>query len=105
MQAGKLRHRVVLKTASETQNSFGELTRTYATLATVWAAVEPLSGREYLDARQIEAAVDTRIRIRYRSDVTSRTQVTWNSHTYDIQSVITDPTNARELQLMCREVV
>ena len=105
MQAGKLRHRITIQQATESQNSFGEVTRSWATYATVWASVEPLQGREYLDGRQLEADVDTRVRIRHRAAVTQRMRVTWSGHTYDVQSVIADATNKRMMQLMCREVV
>lgn len=105
MQAGRLRHRVVIQQATESQNGFGEVTRSWSTYATVWAAVEPLQGQEFLDGRQLEAAVDTRIRIRHRSGVTQRMRATWSGHTYDVQSVIADATNRRQMLLMCREVV
>lgn len=105
MEAGQLRHRVTIQTATETANGFGELVRSWATYATVWAAVEPLSGREYLQGRQVQGSVTTKIRIRERSGVTERMRVSWGSHTYDIEAVLRDPTNAREIVLMCSEVV
>lgn len=105
MRAGSLRHRVTIQQATESQNGFGEPIKSWSNLATVWAAVEPLQGQEFLDGRQLEAAVDTRIRIRHRSGVTQRMRATWGSHVYDVQSVIVDATNRRQMLLMCREVV
>jgi SPP1 family predicted phage head-tail adaptor len=102
-QAGLLRHRVTIQQVTEARDTFGGIERTWATLATVWAAVEPLSGREYLAAKQQEAETTTRIRIRYRSGITSQMRVIWGEASYEIVSVIPDPTNARELVLMCVE--
>ena len=48
MEAGQLRHRVTIQQATETTDGFGGVTQAWATFATVWAAVEPLTGREYL---------------------------------------------------------
>lgn len=109
MKAGQLRHRVTLQTATETQNTFGELTRTWATLATVWGSVEPLTGREFMDGRLVEAEISTRIRIRRRSDVTEANRVVWSepggtAHTFEVVAVIEDATHQREQQLMCTEI-
>lgn len=111
MQAGKLRHRIVLQQATTSQNSFGELTPSWAAVSggTVWASVEALSGREFLDSRQIEAQVDYRIRLRWRDDVTERNRVTWTDpmnvgHVFEIRAVLPDATHRRQLELMCAEV-
>lgn len=104
MQAGRLRHRLIIKQATEAQNTYGEVTRTWATLDTVWGSVEPLAGREYMDSKQVQATMSTRIRMRYRGDVTPSMRVCWGSHTYDVQDVIHDE-RRRELQLMAAEIL
>jgi len=105
MEAGKLRHRVALKSKSVTRDTYGGEIITWVTTATVWAAVEPLTGREWLDARQVAAEVTTRIRIRYRSGVVPEMQAVYGAHIYNILAVIQPEENRRELQLMCREVL
>lgn len=110
MRAGLLRHRVVLQRGSASQDSFGGVSQTWSAAGTVWAAVEPLSGREFLDSKLIEAEITTRIRIRRRSGVTEGHRITWTepggaAHNYEVQAVIEDPTHRREMQLMCREVM
>lgn len=105
MEAGKLRHRVTLQRATDVTDTFGQPLPTWTTFAVVWAAVEPLTGREYLQAQQQQAETTTRIRIRERAGVSERMRVAWGSHVYDIDAVITDPTNAREMVLMCTEAV
>lgn len=110
MKAGQLRQRIVIQSGSAAQNTFGEITTTWAARATVWAAVEPLSGREFLDSKLIEAEISTRIRIRRRSDVTETDRLTWSepggtAHTFEVQAVIEDATHRREQQLMCKEIL
>lgn len=105
MRAGQLRHRIVLQQLTTTQNEFGEPVQTWTTFATVYAAVEPLRGREFFAAQQITAELSVRIRIRYRSDVKPAWRAVWGAHTYDIQDVIDVDGRHTELQLMCREVV
>lgn len=105
MQAGRLRQRVTLRTFTESQDGFGELIKTWADLATVWAAVLPLRGREYMDSRELQVELSVRILIRYRADVTSLMRVVHGVHTYEIVSPpIADATHERQLELMCREI-
>lgn len=104
MQAGKLRHRVTLRESTEAQDTYGESIKTFADVATVWAEVVQLSGREYLQAREAGAETTTRITIRKRSGVHEKMRITWGTHSYDVDAVLPDPTNARHILLMCSEV-
>ncbi|MDA8212164.1 MAG: phage head closure protein [Clostridia bacterium] len=105
MNAGELRHRVKIQQKSVTRDSFGAESVTWSDVATVWAVVEPLRGREFFGAQQVNAEVTTRIRIRYRSGVVPTMRALYGSRVYDIQSVINLDERNRELQLMCKEVV
>ncbi|MFA6063875.1 MAG: phage head closure protein [Gallionella sp.] len=70
LQSGYLRHRVALQRPTYSQNtSTGEQTLTWVDVATVWAAIEPLSAREFMAAQSEQSQIDTRITIRQRSDV------------------------------------
>lgn len=104
MQAGRLNQRVTISSRATTVDSYGEPTGSWSTLATVWAVVQPLMGREFQEAKQTEAELTTRIRIRYRTDVTAAMKAVHGSTTYDIVSVMCPDTDRRELILMCREV-
>lgn len=105
MKAGDLRHRVTIEEKSVVRDGYGGEEITWSTVATVWAAVEPLRGREFLEGHSLEAAVDTRIRIRYRSGLLPSMRVTWGSHAYDVQAVLEIQSKRREIHLMCGEIV
>lgn len=105
MEAGRLRHRLTLSSASSTIDSFGQSTVTWTAFATVWGEIRDVMGREYFEARQQEAIRWARINIRYRDDVTNETRVTFGSQVYDVDSVLYDPTRKRQLMLMCKEMV
>lgn len=105
MRAGDLHHRVTIQQPVESQNSYGEPIATWQDVATVWAAIEPLQGRERFDAQQVVAQVDTRIRIRYRPGITPKMRVLFGTRVFDIQAVVEPETRRRELQLLCRERV
>lgn len=103
--AGRLHHRVTIQEHVTGQDEFGQPIDTWADVATVWAAVEPLRGREYFAAQQVNAEVTARIRTRYRKGVRPSMRVLYDGRLYDILSVIDPEERHQELQLMCREVV
>lgn len=105
MRAGQLRHRVTIQQKDPTQDQYGEQVPTWNQVAEVWAAVEPLRGREFLEAQRVGAEVTTRIRIRHRDEITPEMRVVWGDHVYDIKAVIHVEERQREIHLMCKELV
>lgn len=107
MDIGKLRHRVqIYDKGTVTRNGTGEEIPAYDDLvATLWAAVEPMSGREFIEATQVQADVTMRIRIRHRSDIRPEMRVVEGSHTYQIESVLDQGGERKETWLMCHEVL
>lgn len=101
MFAGKLRHRVTIQKPVETQNTYGEPEVRWQDVATVWAQVEPLRGREYFAAKQMVSEVSVRVVIRYMAGVTAKMKVVHGSNEYLIETIINVMERNRELQLMC----
>jgi SPP1 family predicted phage head-tail adaptor len=105
MRAGKLRRQLEIQQAIETQGTTGEMAIIWTTFATVFGSVEPLRGREFWAASELQAEVSTRIRIRYLDGVTPKMQVVDGSKLYWIDTVIDPEMRHIEMQLMCKEVV
>lgn len=103
MQAGRLRHRVIIQSAVEARNAYGEAIKTWSTVATVYASVEPIRGREMFDAEQVQSEVTHRVRLRYRPGLTSQMRLLFNARTFEVQTVINVNERNREVQLMCKE--
>lgn len=103
--AGKLRHRITIQEHVTGQDEFGQPRDDWRDVTTVWAAVEPLRGREYFAAQQVQADVTARIRIRYRKGIRPEMRSLYDGRLYDILSVIDPEERHQELQLMCREVI
>lgn len=68
--AGALDRRVVVEAPVLSQDTVGGPVIGWATLATVWAKVYDLSGHALEKARQSGSAVDRRVTLRYRTDIT-----------------------------------
>lgn len=106
MRAGTLRHRVAIEQLvanSPTQNAGGEMDETWTNVATVWAAVEPLKGREFLAAQQVNSEVTGTIRIRHRAGVTPKMRCVFGTRNYDVLAVVNPDERSRELVLYVRE--
>lgn len=102
MEAGSLDRRVTIQSPSESKNSIGEGVKSWSTVATVWAAIEPLSSRELLAQRREVSDVSTRIRIRYRPGITAAMRIVHGSNVYRIDgSPIDVEDEQRELVLNC----
>lgn len=104
MNPGQLRHRITIQQPTETVDQYKRPTTGWADYATVWAAVEPLRGREFLLAQNINTELTIRVRIRYLRGVTPGMRVKYGDRIFDIQSVIDLEERHREMHLMCVEV-
>jgi SPP1 family predicted phage head-tail adaptor len=67
-----LNRRLVLLAPVESADGAGGVTRSYATVTTLWAQVVPQSARADIAAASLGAALRYAIVIRYRDDVTTR---------------------------------
>jgi SPP1 family predicted phage head-tail adaptor len=87
MNAGKLDRRITIQSVTEAQDNAGQPVQTDVLLATVWAQVEALRGREPFQGDQFNAQQVTVFTIRYRDDVDATMQIIWEGEEYDVQSV------------------
>lgn len=102
MNPGQLDQRVLISRFTSEPDEIGQPIEAWVTLATVWAAVEPQAGREFVAGGAAQSELTTRIRLRYRPGLTSGDRVTHDGRVYDVQSVIDYRSAKREIVLMCR---
>jgi len=90
VRAGLLDRRVVLKRRVETVDSSRQAVISYWPIATVWARVEPLGGREQFGQQQWVASGDVRFTVRWRKDMTPLHVVTYDDRDFDVVTVAED---------------
>jgi SPP1 family predicted phage head-tail adaptor len=66
---GNQRHSLVIEAPDETPDGIGGVVRTWSTLATVWAAIEPLSVDDVMLADKRVGLVTHRIHLRHRAEL------------------------------------
>ncbi|MYZ41415.1 head-tail adaptor protein [Achromobacter sp. KS-M25] len=107
MSSGKLRHRVVIQRQQNTQDpDTGDLTTTWVDLASVWASIEPLSAREFVQSSATQSNITARVTIRYRKGIDATMRILHREKIYGIEGVLADKDSGLEyLTLPCSEGV
>ena len=105
MSAGKYRRRVTFQQRVNTTDSFGQSSVAWTDLFTLWAAVEPLSGREILAAGAERAEDMYRIVIRYRTGITTQMRIKYGGKVFDITSETDILSKHKETEIMCKSGV
>jgi len=110
MKAGSLKHRVTIQTPTDSQSSAtGAVSRTWATLATVWTRIEPVGSKEGSSralASQPEATHKVTMRYQQDKTITTHCRVIYGTRVLDI---VGPPLNwdeaNRMLILYCKEAI
>lgn len=107
MKAGKLRHRVTIQRLSHGAQDpmTGDIITDWQDLKTVWASVEPLSVREFIQAGASQSEVTTRITMR-KTDVKAADRILHRGQIFNVTGVLPDPNSGLEyITLPCTEGV
>lgn len=101
--AADLRHSITIESASES-NVGGEVQRTWSTLVSARAKIEPLRGRELFNAAAITPEVTHKITLRYPGQtITPKMRVLFGSRYFGIEFVQNLEERNFWLVLMCKE--
>lgn len=96
LDSGKLRHRVSIERVSLIQDATtGAMVEMWTEIAKVWAAVEPLSAREFVQSAAGQSEVTARITIRTR-DVQPTDRIIHRGTVYNIRGVLADKESGLE---------
>lgn len=105
MNPGKLRHRITFMHLVKGRNEVGDDILIPAPFITVWASVEPLKGREYLETQKIQPEITYRIIARYLKGITPDMTIEFNKRTFNIQSILNVEERNRYLEIYAVEKV
>lgn len=104
IRAGALRHRVTIERDTETRATDGGVVRVAATIDTIWAEVQPLTGREYFDAMQVNSDLTHKVRMRANTNVTTSDRIVHDSRNLHVISVRDIDERGHEMVLLCKEL-
>lgn len=86
--AGQLKHRIRIQQRVNEQDDTGEVSQEWQDVATVWADIADISGREFLSADAQQNEVSTKITIRYLAGIEPAMRVRYGDATYNIHAVL-----------------
>lgn len=105
MDIGRTNKRVTFCRYEETENELEQTQQTLRRIRTVWASVEPKSGREYIEAEKEHPELTYLITTRYFKDVTPDMFIEFKGRLFNIKSI----RNIREanemLEISCTEKI
>lgn len=105
MRAGKLRHRLALRSNTPAYDANGQPVDSYSTITTVWGSVSPLDGRESEFADKVTAEATHVVVIRYDSAINAEYQITHDSRTLQVISIINKDDRNIQQTLLCKELL
>jgi len=100
---GDLNKRIEIQAATKASDLMGGFTETWNTIATVWAAIWPLSATETVQSMQTGMTISHRIRIRYRSTFLPFWRLKFGNRYFNIVSILNPNEKNEYLDLMVKE--
>lgn len=104
MRAGKLRHRIAFQERTETKGVQGGITPSWTTVAFRWAEIKPLTGKELVNAQQIESTISHMVRFRYLPLLTTKLRILFKQRAFGIERTRNVEERNIEHVCLCTEV-
>lgn len=101
MEAGKLNRRLRIEQRGEATDEGGSVIDGWTEVATVWANVRTLNGREFAVGGGQASQVTASIRIRYRTDLTAGMRAICDGIVFNIVAVLPDVARREHVDLAC----
>ena len=106
---GKMRHRITFQRFTGDADAYGDPLQAddayWDDVTTLWAAIDPISGREFYAAEQSQSEVSHKIRCRYRDGLDTAMRIVYGRRKFRLISIIDWEERHESLLIMCRELV
>ena len=104
IRSGDLRHRIDFQERNETKGAQGGITPSWTTVASRWAEIIPLTGKELVDAQQIKSTISHMVRLRYFPLLTTKLRILFKTRVFGIEHVRNIEERNIEHVCLCTEV-
>lgn len=99
--------KITVQYYAETEDTIGNMVRSWQTLFSPWAEINTATGKEYYAAAQVNSENDVVFKIRYSScmagKLTSELRILYGGRYYDIKRI--DDVNEQHSQFVIRAVL
>ena len=102
--AGKFDQRITLERRVMVEDAAGQEVISWTPVASMWAQVQALRGREFFAAAQVQQEQTLKVRIRYLAGLDVTMRLIWQDRPHDITGII--PVGRNEIiEIMCLQGV
>lgn len=105
MDIGRTNKRVTFCRFEENQNEMHQTQQIIKKIRTVWASVEPKSGREFIEAEKEHPELTYIVTIRYMNDITPDMFIQYKGRLFNIKSIRNIRENNEMLEISCTEKI
>ncbi len=98
--AAQLYYRITLQQRSTAQDAYGQQAAVWSDIASVWAGIEHVDGKEDVASASVQPTTTAKVTIRWRADVTPKMRVVYRGQAWNIGAVL-PARNRRGLLLLC----
>lgn len=104
IKIGEMRQRITFQSPRKVADGHGGWNVSgWDDFATVWAQIEPISGREYFHAAQIKAEITHRVKIRYWADLNEEMRIKFGDRYLKIEAIRDLKELHKFMEILCRE--
>ena len=101
---GLMRHRVMVQSAVRLPGGAGRMAPTWSDVATYWAHVEPVSGRQAFQAMQVKPTTWLKVRMRTNQPLTVANRLVFQGRNLNIESVFRVDERPGYYEMLCTEL-
>jgi SPP1 family predicted phage head-tail adaptor len=100
---GQLNQRLRFERRATGLDAFGQASTTWQHAFTVWGRAQPLRGREFFAAMQVQAETTVRFTVRHRADIDpTQMRVVWRDQPHDISAALPLDGGTEWLEIMAQ---
>ncbi len=103
--ASRIRRQIELQTPTETPDTSGGFTVTWATTYTIWAEILPISSRELMIYMETQEKASYRFRIRYLSGISAKMRIKYGTRYFNIHAMINPDERNEMIEIIAEEGV
>lgn len=104
-EIGSMCHVVDVQSRTISRDDYGGAEQTWTTIATRFAKIEPLSGRELWRAQGVTPEATHRVVMRYMEAVTAKCRLVHRGRVFQIESVLDVDETKSTMVLICKELI
>jgi len=101
---GRMNKRITLQYKTLVSDGMGSFTASWVDIATVWAAIIPVSTKERMMADQVSGEITHRIRTRYRRNIRASWRIKFGNRYFNINGPPINPNERNQwLDILVKE--